>query len=320
MDAVDDDSHGRRPALGQAAGEVAGLLDGVVARPGDEHVGGVRRLEQLVDGVGPLAEALLHPVEGLEEGDGVGDGVPTDHPAQRAEEGLRGHVDDPQPDAGGRGEGPVEAVVEEPGQPGRGLQEVEGVAGGRRVDDDDVEAGVVVELVQLLGRHVLLGAGQRGGDVAVEAIAHDALGLLGVGRVELDEVVERALGVEHDRPQLAAVRVLVAPAGAEPGHCAGLVGEAGQPERVGQPAGGVDGHDDGAAPGRRGLGGQDRGGGRLADAAGPAAHDHGALDDQPSRGPGRGSPGPPPSCRQRAELVDEAIGQRLDVVDARGGR
>ena len=48
----------------------------------------------------------------------------------------------------------------------------------RRVDDDQVEAAVVVQLVQLLHRHVLLRARQRAGDVAVEAVLEDALGLL----------------------------------------------------------------------------------------------------------------------------------------------
>ena len=39
--------------------------------------------------------------------------------------------------------------------------------------------------------------------VAVEAVGEDALGLLGRRGVAADEVVEGALGVEHERPQLA---------------------------------------------------------------------------------------------------------------------
>jgi hypothetical protein len=175
-------------------------------------------------------------------------------------------------------------VVQEPCEPRRGLQEVERVAGGRRVDDDEVEADVVVQLVQLLGGHVLLGAGQRGRDVAVEAVAHDSLGLLGVGRVQLDEVVERALRVQHHRPQLAAVHPAVEPADGEVGYGAGLVGQPGQAQRVGQPAGRVDRDDDRAAAGRRGLDRQHGSRGRLAHAAGAAAHDHGPLGDQPSEG------------------------------------
>ncbi len=52
-------------------------------------------------------------------------------------------------------------MVEEAGEhPGR-LEEVERVAARRRVDDHEVEAVVAVQLVQRLGRHVLLGAAQR---------------------------------------------------------------------------------------------------------------------------------------------------------------
>src|SRR5436305_278300 len=81
--------------------------------------------------------------------------------------------------------------------PARGVDEVEGVPRGRRVDDDEVEAALVVELEELLHGHVLLRPRERGGDVAVEAVAQDGLGL-GLRRGVLDdEGVERALGVEH---------------------------------------------------------------------------------------------------------------------------
>ena len=62
---------------------------------------------------------------------------------------------------------------------------------------------LVVQLVELLHRHVLLRARQRAGDVAVEAVGQDALGLLGGLGVLDDQVVERGLGVEHQRPELA---------------------------------------------------------------------------------------------------------------------
>ena len=78
---------------------------------------------------------------------------------------------------GRRHEDAVEAVVEEAGEAARGVEEVEGVAGRRRVDDDEVEVALVVELVELLRRHVLLRARERAGDVLVEAVGEDALGL-----------------------------------------------------------------------------------------------------------------------------------------------
>ena len=60
----------------------------------------------------------------------------------------------------------------------RRVEEVERVPGRRRVDDDEIEAALVVQLVQLLHRHVFLRAAERAGDVAVEAVVEDALRLL----------------------------------------------------------------------------------------------------------------------------------------------
>ena len=94
-----------------------------------------------------------------------------------------------------------DAVVEQPGEPAGRVEEVERVPGRRRVDHDEVEPAAVVELVQLLHRHVLLRARERAGDVAVEAVLEDALRLLVVARVGQDELVERGLGVEHQRVQ-----------------------------------------------------------------------------------------------------------------------
>ena len=106
--------------------------------------------------------------------------------------------------AGRRHEHPVEAVVEEAGQAPRRVEEVERVARRRRVDDDEVEVALLVQLVELLHRHVLLRARERAGDVAVEAVVEDALGLLGSDRRCVTTRSSKVrLGVEHQRPQLA---------------------------------------------------------------------------------------------------------------------
>ena len=122
----------------------------------------------------------------------------------------------------------------------------------RGVDDDQVEAAFVVELVELLHRHVLLRSRERPGDVAVEAVAEDAVRLLGVGRVAVHEPVEGGPGVEHQRgqPPLTGRLAVGIPAG--PGDLAGRVAELGEPERVGEPLGGVDRHHHrvAAGPGR----------------------------------------------------------------------
>ena len=86
------------------------------------------------------------------------------------------------------------------------VEEVERVPGRRGVDDDEVEAAFLVQLVQLLHRHVFLRAAERARDVAIEAVVENALRLLGIGGVLGDEVVERRLRVEHQCVQLAVGR------------------------------------------------------------------------------------------------------------------
>ena len=151
------------------------------------------------------------------------------------------------------------------------VEEVERVARRRRVDDDDVELLGVDELVELLHRHVLLGARQRAGQVLVERLAEDRLRLLGRAGVALDEVVEGPLGVEHQGVEVA---------GPVARHFRGRVGQRLHAQGVGQAAGRVHGDHAGApaGPGRRqGEGGRH---GRLAHAARPAAHDDRALGHQ----------------------------------------
>src|SRR3712207_7399683 len=58
----------------------------------------------------------------------------------------------------------------------------------------------------LFRSHVLLRARQRAGDVAVEAVLQDARPLDGVAGVLEHQVVERRLGVEHQRREPAARR------------------------------------------------------------------------------------------------------------------
>src|SRR5206468_9837475 len=67
-----------------------------------------------------------------------------------------------------------------------GVQEVEGRAGRGGVDHQQVVALGLVQLVQLLHGHVLLGAGQGGRQPLVEAVGQDAVGLLGIAGVALD--------------------------------------------------------------------------------------------------------------------------------------
>ena len=143
---------------------------------------------------------------------------------------------------------------------------------GRGVDDDQVPLVAGPQLAQLLHRHVLLRTGEGRAHGLVEGVDVDLLGPLRVG-VRGHDLVEGPLHVEHHGVQLA---------GPTPGvrgaldrvDLAGRVVQLGQPERLGQPAGRVDGEHHRAPAvllGRPQR--QRRRRGRLADAARAAADD-----------------------------------------------
>ena len=96
----------------------------------------------------------------------------------RAQERLRGHVDGPQVRRGsassgcGRGGGRGSGSSRPGASRKSSALRVGGVSTTTRS-----KSLVLVQLVELLGRHVLLRARQRAGDVAVEAVGQDALGL-----------------------------------------------------------------------------------------------------------------------------------------------
>ena len=194
-----------------------------------------RARSSAITAVGPLTEPRLHAVERLEERDRIGQHVRTDHLADRPQDRLGGRSMTRSPPL-------VGSIISlntrwsrnRASTPGR-LEEVEGVAARRRVDHDQVEALVAVQLVEHLGRHVLLRAAQRAGDVAVEPVAEDPLGLLGVA------------GVRRTSPSnVAAVSSIIAHS-SPPASSGRRVDRAGarrrarrQAERVGEPLGRVD--------------------------------------------------------------------------------
>ena len=88
------------------------------------------------------------------------------------------NADGPERHAGGQEQGPEEAVLEEPGEAAGGIEQVERVAGRRRVDHHHVEVARLDQLVELLHGHVLLGAREGTGQVLVEPVGQDPLGLV----------------------------------------------------------------------------------------------------------------------------------------------
>jgi hypothetical protein len=132
----------------------------------------------------------------------------------------------------------LEEGVEPPGR----VEELERVARGRRVEDEQVEAALLVELVKLGDRGQFLRAGHRGRELPIDAVGLDLLRPTGIWGDPLDQLVERPLGVEHHGPQLALDLEF---AGVQPGRLdpTRLVLERLEAERVGQPVRRVDRHD-----------------------------------------------------------------------------
>ncbi len=175
---------------------------------------------------------------------------------------------------------PEDAVVEQAREPLGRVEEVERVPRRRRVDDDEVEVALVVQLVQLLHRHVFLRAAERAGDVAVEGVVEDALRLLSVdaalratSRSNVDFV--SSISAESRPPGAAS------PVGPRAAVDLGrIVGEVLDAERVGEPARGIDRHHARVPAAARAFERDHGRGRRLADAAGAATDDDAAVVDE----------------------------------------
>ena len=238
------------------------------------HEGGAAVLQGAGHGLGPLDEAVVHGLEQDEELGDVAQELRAEDAVGHQVEGLGRGVVEPRPVR--RDQPAQQAAGEEVGHALGRLEEVDGVAGGRRVHDDQVVAARRVDLVEPLHGDVVVALDELAGDVLVERVGQDGVAGLVVGGVGAHQVVPRLLGVEHGRPQLAP--------GLDPGGGEQLVGHPGldvaellEAQGAGQPPGRVDGeHQHLAAQvgGRHGARGRGRGG--LAHAA-RAAGDHDLL-------------------------------------------
>ena len=191
---------------------------------------------------GALGEAVDHPAERAEEHRQVAQQVDAGDALQQPEHdagaAARGCARRARRGAGTSGSrGPGRSRVSRPGR----VEEVERVARRRRVEHEQVEVALLVELVELGDRGELLRAGDRARELLVDPVGEHLVARALVRREVLDQLVERALGVEHHRPQLAAHLDAVR------GEALGvdqprLVAELLEPERVGQPPRRVDRH------------------------------------------------------------------------------
>ena len=267
-----------------------------------------------VDGPGPLHEAVVH---GLEQHEELGDVLPgTASRGCGRPPGRRASTPACHPAPGRHGEPAQQPAAEEVGHALGGVEEVEGVAGRRRVDDDQVVAARGVELVEPLHGDVVVALHEAAGDVVVERVGEDGVAGGGVGGVAAHEVVPRLLGVEHGGPQLAP-GLGDAGGGERLGRDLRLhVAEALQAEGVGQPPGRVDGEHQHLAAELGGGHGRGRRRGRGLAHPARAAADDDLLGRQQllERGRALGRPGvltgrPPSVAQLRAEgLGDLARG------------
>ena len=283
-----DHQCGRRHAgVGQLAGEVGGLLHGVGPGGGDQDVGGGGIGQHGPHGPGPGAEALLHPLEGLEEGHRVLDDLRPGHLGDRPQEGLGGHVQRPEVGPGGEEEGAEEAVLQEVGQPAGRVEQVEGVAGrracppppGRRPGPRSARRASPWPCTPGCPTGRRPGSGRGGWPGWPPPVRGSGRS----GRTRSSKV-----------PLVSSMRACSSP-GQSPRTTVGELVQRLDAQRVGQAPGRVDRDDAGPppVPGRlEGEGGRHRG---LADATGAAAHHHGPVGGQrpQRRRPVRPLPGRP---------------------------
>ena len=230
-----------------------------------------------MDPLRPLLESLVHALEGEEELREVLQELQAEEAVGEVEgegSGARGDLErEPPRHEVGLEEPAQHARIEESHEAVGSLEEVEGVAGGRGVDHDQVVGAGAVDLVEPLHGDVLVALHEAAGDVLVQGVLEDASGGDAVGRVAADQLVPRLAGVEHGRPQLAP-RLHPRLLDHVVGHPRLGVAQRFQPQGVGQPAGGIDGeHQHPAAERQAGHGGGGSGRGGLADAP-RAAADH----------------------------------------------
>ena len=238
---VEDDGPEMEPPGAELLGEELCLSQGHGLEGRDDHERRAAIGQQSLDGLGALHEPGVH---GLEEDEELGD-VREELRAQDAVgnlvEGPGGGVHESRPI---RDDEPAqEARGEELGHPFRGVEEVERIAGGRRVDDDEVVVALGVDLVEALHGDVVMALDEPTRDVAVQGVGQDLVAGARVGGMAPNEGVPRLLHVEHGRPQLAPGTQSCRPEGVV-GHAVLVIADSAQAQSVGQPAGGVHGEDE----------------------------------------------------------------------------
>src|SRR5262249_45432932 len=239
MHAVQDDTLERHAQLGHLGREVLGIAQALLLRPAHQDEGGLPAAQYLVRPVDPTLKVLEELAHAREEIRYLGERGDARRLLETAEEKPGRPVHGPQ-----RGPSRREVRAQEPADDlpvekiadaAWCLQEVEGVARGWRVDDDQVVAPALHQHAELLDRHVLVRAGEALREMLIERVGEDPGTRLG-GGVPLDQRIPGALLVEHEGDEAAARY--------GPFCCHAVEGDLPlartqrlPPERVGQPAG-----------------------------------------------------------------------------------
>ncbi len=285
--AVHDEAAERQLGLVEAIAEVDRLVDRHRLRARDEDEGRVAAAEHLVHLLRALAEAAEDLVELDEEARHLVEEVGADEARQPAEHERGAHADGLEREATGvevgLGQPPDRRRVDGRGEALRGVEEVERVRGRRRVEDDEVVATLRLDLVELRHRRVLVRPRERRADLPVEGVGEDAIADRGLLGVPLDELVERALLIEHHGEERAALPERQ-PGRREPlaRHLDGIVPEPVDAERVRQALGRIDRQHQHPPPGARGAEAEGRRGGGLPHAARAHADDDAAVAQEGS--------------------------------------
>ena len=146
---VHDRARRREAVLAEPLGEVLRLLHRVAARRRDEHERGRSGTpSSSITSLRPVAEPLLHALRTRWKNATTSSttSAPTTREIVRRN-ACAAHRRRAAPVRVGTISEPEDAVVEQAGEPARRVEEVERVPGGRRVDDDEVEPALLVQLV-----------------------------------------------------------------------------------------------------------------------------------------------------------------------------
>ncbi len=137
------------------------------------HEGGPPVAKQALNRLGPLDEPAVHGLEQDEELGHVLQELRAEDPVGDLVERPRSHVDEPA--LVRRDQQPKQPGREEIGHPPGGFDEVQGVAGRRGVDHDEVEVASRMDLVQPLHGDVVMALDELARDVLVKRIGQDPL-------------------------------------------------------------------------------------------------------------------------------------------------